>query len=251
MINTKAQELLANDKSDTFLLKGLDKLIDQSDLENCESFECKTVDNFDSGEPIRCINYVNTLYPVAQEIVEPNKVKSEHLYSASANEIDEKKPDKVLQERGFGSLPSSTEAKMRDHVKSSSTTVEADSNPIRRIGSPQDIVSTPQNRRFMFESRQTTIPFLSHLNDYYYEEKKGSYGPSLDPLYGDYIELNDLNLPLELRRDQVDDLMPTIEEVLEDMDACHDEGMGDDLAAKKSTTLVKYLQSRNIEVLES
>nr|GEX13844.1 hypothetical protein [Tanacetum cinerariifolium] len=35
---------------------------------------------------------------------------------------------------------------------------------------------------------------------------------SLDPLYGDYIELNDLNVPLELRRDQVDDLMPTTEE---------------------------------------
>ncbi|GJX52168.1 gag-pol polyprotein [Tanacetum coccineum] len=35
---------------------------------------------------------------------------------------------------------------------------------------------------------------------------------SLDPLYGDYIELNDLNVPLELRRDQVDDLMLTIEE---------------------------------------
>nr|GFB14676.1 hypothetical protein [Tanacetum cinerariifolium] len=35
---------------------------------------------------------------------------------------------------------------------------------------------------------------------------------SLDPLYEDYIELNDLNVPLELRRYQVDDLMPTIEE---------------------------------------
>ncbi|GKC16345.1 hypothetical protein Tco_1013127 [Tanacetum coccineum] len=35
---------------------------------------------------------------------------------------------------------------------------------------------------------------------------------SLDPLYGDYIELNDLNVPLELKRDQVDDFMPTIEE---------------------------------------
>ncbi|GJR90032.1 putative reverse transcriptase domain-containing protein [Tanacetum coccineum] len=34
----------------------------------------------------------------------------------------------------------------------------------------------------------------------------------LDPLYGDYIELNDFNVPLELRRDQVDDLMLTIEE---------------------------------------
>ncbi|GKB41692.1 hypothetical protein Tco_0886634 [Tanacetum coccineum] len=35
---------------------------------------------------------------------------------------------------------------------------------------------------------------------------------SLDPLYGDYVELNDLNVPLELRRNQVDDLETTIEE---------------------------------------
>ncbi|GJV32683.1 hypothetical protein Tco_1393083 [Tanacetum coccineum] len=35
---------------------------------------------------------------------------------------------------------------------------------------------------------------------------------SLDPLYGDYIKLNDLNEPLELNKDQVDELMPTIEE---------------------------------------
>ncbi|GJW55281.1 hypothetical protein Tco_0099366 [Tanacetum coccineum] len=86
---------------------------------------------------------------------------------------------------------------------------------------------------------------------------------SLDPLNGDYIELNDLNEPFELRRNQGDDLMPTIKEgevieefrtrddeldteiddypsycdydkkihidfeVLEDMDAYRDEGMGD------------------------
>ncbi|GJW87081.1 retrovirus-related pol polyprotein from transposon TNT 1-94 [Tanacetum coccineum] len=61
---------------------------------------------------------------------------------------------------------------------------------------------------------------------------------SLDPLYGNYIELNDLNVPLELRRDQVDDLMPTIKE-------------GEDLTAKKSTMLVKYLQSGILEVLVS
>nr|GEW77712.1 hypothetical protein [Tanacetum cinerariifolium] len=35
---------------------------------------------------------------------------------------------------------------------------------------------------------------------------------SLDSLCEDYIELNDLNIPLELRRHQVDDLMPTIED---------------------------------------
>ncbi|GJX16681.1 putative reverse transcriptase domain-containing protein [Tanacetum coccineum] len=39
---------------------------------------------------------------------------------------------KVLQERGFGNLPSSTEANSRDQVKSISTTIEADSYPIRR-----------------------------------------------------------------------------------------------------------------------
>ncbi|GJR78246.1 reverse transcriptase domain-containing protein [Tanacetum coccineum] len=49
---------------------------------------------------------------------------------------------------------------------------------------------------------------------------------SFDPLYGDYIELNDLNEPQELRRNRVDDLEPTIEEVLEDMDPYLDEGMG-------------------------
>ncbi|GKA90544.1 putative reverse transcriptase domain-containing protein [Tanacetum coccineum] len=70
---------------------------------------------------------------------------------------------------------------------------------------------------------------------------------SLDPFLEDYIELNDLNEPFELRRNQGDDLMPTIEEgeVIEefrtrnedldtgiddypkDMDAYLDEGMGD------------------------
>ncbi|GJZ42034.1 zf-CCHC domain-containing protein [Tanacetum coccineum] len=79
---------------------------------------------------------------------------------------------KVLQERGFGSLPSSTEANPRDQVKSISTTVEADSYPIRRIGSSQYAVSTRQNCTLMYETRQTTIPFLSRLNGYCYEEKK-------------------------------------------------------------------------------
>ncbi|GJV25779.1 putative reverse transcriptase domain-containing protein [Tanacetum coccineum] len=51
-------------------------------------------------------------------------------------EIQIRQISKVLQERGFGSLPSSTEANPRDHVKSISTTVKANSNPIRRIRSP-------------------------------------------------------------------------------------------------------------------
>ncbi|GJW87155.1 hypothetical protein Tco_0162495 [Tanacetum coccineum] len=38
---------------------------------------------------------------------------------------------------------------------------------------------------------------------------------SLDPFFEDYIELNDLNEPFELRRNQGDDFMPTIEEGFE------------------------------------
>ncbi|GJU26604.1 putative reverse transcriptase domain-containing protein [Tanacetum coccineum] len=68
---------------------------------------------------------------------------------------------------------------------------------------------------------------------------------SLDPLNGDYFELNDLNKPFELRRNLGDDLILTIKEgevikefkirddeldigiVLENMDAYRDKGMGD------------------------
>ncbi|GJX01142.1 retrovirus-related pol polyprotein from transposon TNT 1-94 [Tanacetum coccineum] len=90
---------------------------------------------------------------------------------------------KVLQERGFGSLPSSTKANPRDQVKSISTTIEADLYPIRRIGSSQYAVSTGQNRTLMYETRQTTILFLSCLNGYYCDENKGSYGPQFSEAY--------------------------------------------------------------------
>ncbi|GJZ58198.1 putative reverse transcriptase domain-containing protein [Tanacetum coccineum] len=47
---------------------------------------------------------------------------------------------------------------------------------------------------------------------------------SIYPFFDDYIELNDLNVPLELRRDQVDESMPTIEEgeVVEEFRARND-----------------------------
>ncbi|GKF68870.1 hypothetical protein Tco_0198549 [Tanacetum coccineum] len=90
---------------------------------------------------------------------------------------------KVLQERGFGSLPSSTETNSRDHVKSISTIVEVDASSIRRIGSHQYAVSTGQNSTLMYETKQTTILFLSRLNDFYCKEKKGSYGPQFLEAY--------------------------------------------------------------------
>ncbi|GJU72082.1 DNA-directed DNA polymerase [Tanacetum coccineum] len=92
-INVEAHKLLANEEPDSFLSRGLEKSIDQSDLEGCEPVECKTDNASDSDEPIRHIAFINTSYPVVQEIAKPVEVEREHLYSANANEIDEKKPE--------------------------------------------------------------------------------------------------------------------------------------------------------------
>ncbi|GKA38897.1 hypothetical protein Tco_0731448, partial [Tanacetum coccineum] len=192
---------------------------------------------------------------------------------------------KVLQERGFGSLPSSTKSNPRDHVKSILTNIETDSNPICRIGLPQYGVSTSQNTYSYGASHiDNSIPrkekypgsftLPCYINNVCFDNVLADLGASspkidvfkrkitlrvgddkiifkcikpasslikrvymlclrerveldlkarlmgetlvlnrsLDPLYGDYIELNDLNVPLELRRDQVDDLIPTFEE---------------------------------------
>ncbi|GKF38064.1 hypothetical protein Tco_0118125 [Tanacetum coccineum] len=98
---------------------------------------------------------------------------------------------KVLQERGFGSLPSSTEANPIDQVNSILTTIKVDSYPIRRIGSSQYVVSTRQNRTLMYKIRQTTIPFPSRLNGYCCEENKGSYGPQFSEAYFEASHIND------------------------------------------------------------
>ncbi|GJZ03829.1 hypothetical protein Tco_0537104 [Tanacetum coccineum] len=65
-----------------------------------------------------------------------------------------------------------------------------DSCPICRIGSSQYAVSTRQNRTLMYETRQTMIPFLSRLNGYYCEEKKGSYGPQFSKAYSEASHIN-------------------------------------------------------------
>ncbi|GJS74519.1 hypothetical protein Tco_0707360 [Tanacetum coccineum] len=83
---------------------------------------------------------------------------------------------KVLQERGFGSLPSSTETNPRDQVKSIST-AKADFSEIRRIG---------------LDSETKLI---------------GEGDESFTQTYDDFIELNDLETPLETKPDQ-DDFVP-------------------------------------------
>ncbi|GJW84583.1 putative reverse transcriptase domain-containing protein [Tanacetum coccineum] len=194
----------------------------------------------------------------------------------------------VLQERRFGSLPSSTEANLRDQVKSISTIIEDDSYPIRRMGSSQyaELATMKYPKGIaknvlvgigkfvfpvdfiildMYEDIKVPLilerPFLStaHAKIDVFKMKititlrvgedkiifksvkpassliKRVYmlslrermeldlevrlmgetlvlNRSLDPLNGDYIELNDLIEPLEHKRNQGDDLMPTIEE---------------------------------------
>ncbi|GJV27779.1 homeodomain-like protein [Tanacetum coccineum] len=254
--------------------------------------------------------------------------------SIKALEIQIGQISMVLEERGSGNLPCSTETNPRDHVKSVSIIIKTDTTPIRRIGPSRYAVSGLQNSKLFFIPSQATIPFLSRLYDDFYDEEKGWIGKlaptklivklvdktvkrpkgitenvlvgidnffflvdfivldmpediktplilgrpflstthakidvfkrkitlrvgndkvvfkgdkptsnvikkvyalrlresmkldleampmrealilnrSLDPLYGDYIKLNDLNEQLELRRNQVDDLEPTIEE---------------------------------------
>ncbi|GKB06927.1 putative reverse transcriptase domain-containing protein [Tanacetum coccineum] len=108
----------------------------------------------------------------------------------SKTAADAKVAIQEMQERGFGSLPSSTEANLRDQVKSISTTIEADSYSIRRIGSNQYAVSTGHNHTLMYETIQTTISFLSHFNRYYCEEKKGSYGPQFSEAHSEASHIN-------------------------------------------------------------
>ncbi|GJV32394.1 reverse transcriptase domain-containing protein [Tanacetum coccineum] len=76
-INAEAQELLANDRSDSFSLKGLEKSIDQSDLESCESLENKSNNESDLETPIRHINSVYAPYSVEQRKILPDSDRAQ------------------------------------------------------------------------------------------------------------------------------------------------------------------------------
>ncbi|GJZ35179.1 mitochondrial proton/calcium exchanger protein-like protein isoform X1 [Tanacetum coccineum] len=102
---------------------------------------------------------------------------------------------KVLQQRGFGSLPSSTKTNLRDHVKSILTIVEADTSSIRRIGSHQYAIPTGQNNTLMYETKQTTILFISRLNNCYCKDKKGSYRPQILEAYSYRASQIDKSIP--------------------------------------------------------
>ncbi|GKD77482.1 hypothetical protein Tco_1340103 [Tanacetum coccineum] len=116
---------------------------------------------------------------------------------------------KVLHERGFGSLPSSTETNLRDHVKSFSTIVEVDASLICRIGSHQYNVSTEQNSEVIEEFRAR--------NDVRMVSKSFGY-----PSDCDHDKKIRIDCAYNLKFSCMIDFA-----VLEDMDAYRDEGMGD------------------------
>nr|GEW61776.1 hypothetical protein [Tanacetum cinerariifolium] len=149
---------------------------------------------------------------------------------------------KVPQEKGYGNLPSSTETNPRDHVKSISTTADADTTPIRRIGPGRYAVSGSQNSKMFFVPSQTTIPFPSRLYDDWYDEEEGSYGLKDLDAYSIGTTLLDDALPPKEKYQGLRELAPTklIVEladrivkrpkdfaVMKNMDAYRNEGIGD------------------------
>ncbi|GKE58277.1 DNA-directed DNA polymerase [Tanacetum coccineum] len=83
-IHLEAQELMENGHTDSFLLNDLD--IDEADSEG-------RGERSDFKKSIRRIKISDTAYSVSQETQNFKKTWNEHLCSASANEIDEKKPE--------------------------------------------------------------------------------------------------------------------------------------------------------------
>nr|GEU51766.1 putative reverse transcriptase domain-containing protein [Tanacetum cinerariifolium] len=129
---------------------------------------------------------------------------------------------KVLHERGFGSLSSSTKTYSRDHVKSISTIVEADTSSIRRTGASQYAVSTRQNRASV-----SVMPLLTYLNLGLGGLAQIKLTVELAYKTVKYPKGIAKNVLVEVRRNQVDDLMPTTKEgeVVEEFRAKNDARM--------------------------
>ncbi|GKD43954.1 hypothetical protein Tco_1268599 [Tanacetum coccineum] len=85
---------------------------------------------------------------------------------------------KVLQERGFRSVPSSTKTNPRDQVKSISTAT-ANLSEIHRMEFGPYVVSVPQHRnRF-----SKTVPFPRRLHDYCCNDWKEARGVKILEAY--------------------------------------------------------------------
>ncbi|GKA83446.1 hypothetical protein Tco_0805041 [Tanacetum coccineum] len=152
---------------------------------------------------------------------------------------------KVLQERGIGGMLGSIEQNPKDHVKSISTT-KADSSDIHHfviLDIPEDddvllilrrpFLSTAHAKIDVFKRKITLrvgeeknvfksikpatsiirkVHMLRTDLDSKTEFIAEDVNKSFDPHYGDYIELNDLDVPLEPKMNQDENFEPTIDE---------------------------------------
>nr|GEW14998.1 hypothetical protein [Tanacetum cinerariifolium] len=161
-----------------------------------------------------------------EDILSKSMSESTKTHEENSNLIKEIQASMDVVERGFRSLPSSTKANPRDQVKSILTTIEVNSCPIRRIGSSQYDKDYFKGReeKIVFKSVKPASSLIKRVYMLCLRERieldlearlMGEtlvLNRSLDPFFEDYIKLNDLNEPIKLRRNQGDDLMPTIKE---------------------------------------
>nr|GFA32529.1 reverse transcriptase domain-containing protein [Tanacetum cinerariifolium] len=92
-INKETQVLLENEQLGSFLVNNVEKTITQMDQENFNYVIEGFVDVTEAKQPIHHIDVINTGYSVGQKVKDRKNMSNEHLYSASANEIDLKRPE--------------------------------------------------------------------------------------------------------------------------------------------------------------
>ncbi|GKE83795.1 hypothetical protein Tco_1557537 [Tanacetum coccineum] len=133
-------------------------------------------------------NNANSLYQERGQSIEDalSKFMSEStkIHEENSNLIKEIRATTNAAIRNQGASIKTLDIQIGQMSKSISTTVEADSYSICRIGSSQYAVSTGQNSKLVYKSRQMTVPFPSHLDNHYCEKEEGNYGPKFTEAYG-------------------------------------------------------------------
>ncbi|GKC18292.1 hypothetical protein Tco_1020442, partial [Tanacetum coccineum] len=133
-------------------------------------------------------NNANPLYQERSQSMEDTLSRfmseSANKYEENSNLIKEIRAMTDAAIRNQGASIKTLEIQIGQMSKSISTTIEADSHSIRRIGSSQYAVSTGQNSTLLYKSRQMMVPFPSHLDNHYCEEEEGNYGLKFTEAYG-------------------------------------------------------------------
>nr|GEU93451.1 hypothetical protein [Tanacetum cinerariifolium] len=159
----------------------------------------------EEGKPLKKLTIHSLVYPTNLEHRKRHEENSNIIKEirASTNaairnqgasvktlEIQIGQMSKVLQERGFESLPSSTETNPKDHIKSIST-AKADLIGIRRIGSSPYAISDSQFSNVFSE----IIPFPRGLHNYCCDEWKEARELNILETYSIRTTLHDNTLP--------------------------------------------------------